>query len=94
MNQADIAPIEEARNLGPTSGAELRSVGIDTLGKLLKLGWEEVFDRWVSAYPNRLNLNALTALIGAVEDCDWRQIPTPLKYEAKVFLKSYRGQVR
>lgn len=83
-------PIEEARNLGPTAGAELRSVGIETLQQLMKLGWEEAFDRLVQAYPNRVNLNMLTALIGAVEDCDWRRLPVSLKGEARVVVSRYR----
>ena len=83
-------PIEEAKNLGPISGAELRSVGIETLEQLQELGWEEVFERWVEAYPERINLNAATALIGAIEGCDWRQVPVSLKAEAKGLINSYR----
>lgn len=85
-----MTPIEQARNLGPTSGAELRSVGIESLEQLIDIGWEEAFEKWVIAYPERVNLNAATALIGAVENCDWREVPASLKSEAKVLVRSYR----
>ncbi len=83
-------PIEKARNLGPTSGAELRSVGIDTLERLVDLGWEEALRRWVIGYPDRINLNAATALIGAVDDVDWREVSPRTKKEARAFLEELR----
>src|SRR5690606_33138575 len=52
-------PIEAAKNLGLVSGAELRSVGIDTLEKLKDLGWEEAFSKLIELYPQRINLNML-----------------------------------
>ena len=76
-------PINKARNLGPLTEAELNSVGINSLEEIIELGWEETFLKLVEIYPERINLNMATALIGAVEDCDWRKVPGPLKSEAK-----------
>ena len=73
-----MAGIEKALNIGPICSAELSSIGIDTVEKLQDLGWEEVFLRWIEAYPERINLNAATGLIGAEEEIDWRSV-TPLK---------------
>lgn len=85
-------PIEVAKNIGPASGVELRSVGIDTVEKLQKMGWEEAFIKLCETHPHRLNLNMLTALIGAVEDQKWNQLEPQLKAEAKQFLRSIKRE--
>ena len=60
-----MTPIEHAKNLGPTTGAELRSVGIATLEQLRELGWEEVWYRLCEAYPHRSHSMCGYALMGA-----------------------------
>ncbi len=83
-------PIEKAKNLGPLTGAELRAVGIESVQQLQALGWEKAFESWVNVFPERVNLNALYALIGAVEELDWREIPADQKQEAKDFIRGFR----
>lgn len=83
-------PVEEALNIGPTTAAELRSIGLDTVEKLKSLGWEEAFTRLCGLYPNRVNLNMLVGLIGAVEEQDWRKIDGSLKAEARAFLQEFK----
>jgi len=80
--------IEKARNLGPVSAAEFRTLGIFSLEQIREMGWQEAFALWVEAYPERLNLNAAAALIGAVEDVDWRKIPPNEKAAARRLLAS------
>ncbi len=84
-------PVEAARNIGPICGSELRAVGISTVGELRRLGWEEAFARWVRRFPERLNQNAARALIGAVEDCDWREVPESMRAEARTLIRSLKG---
>jgi uncharacterized protein YdeI (YjbR/CyaY-like superfamily) len=83
-------PIEKAKNIGAVSGAELRSIGIETVEQLQKAGWEETFYNLCEKYPERANLNMLNALIGAVENVDWRKLSPTLKAQAKGFLNSVK----
>lgn len=81
-------PIEEARNLGPVSGGELRSLGIETVEQLKAMGWEKAFHRLCELYPHRANMNMLKSLIGAVDDVDWRKLDSEQKAEAKAVLSA------
>ena len=76
-------PIKDARNLGPKTADELEALDIFFLDQLEKMGWEESCILWAENFPHRLNLNAFTAIIGAIEDQDWRQIDSDLKRQAK-----------
>ena len=80
-------PIAQARNLGPTSAAEMEAMDIYYLDQITEMGWEEFCIRYVELFPHRLNLNAFTAIIGAVEDQDWRKVDPHLKAEAKALMK-------
>ena len=80
-------PIENARNLGPLTASELESIGISTLEQLRDLGWETVCIRYAEAYPERLNLNAFTSVIGAIEDRDWRAINSDSKARARELIR-------
>jgi hypothetical protein len=84
-------PIEDARNLGPSTGKELRELGIDSLGKLREIGWVEACMQMVSENPNRINLNLFTAIIGAIHEQDWRAIDPELKQQAKELLKTIKN---
>lgn len=76
-------PIEEGKNLGPMTGVELRSIGIETIEQLKRQGWEQVFQKLVALYPHRLNLNMLYSLAGATYDVNRRQLDPDLKVECK-----------
>lgn len=62
-----MTPIESALNIGPVSSAELRSIGIDSVEALEDLGWEEAYERWVQAFPDRIHTMAARALFGAAQ---------------------------
>lgn len=76
--------------LGPITSAELRSLGLDSAETIRNLGWEEVFLRWIEAYPARLNLNAAAGLIGVVEGVPWQQISPSEKQRARALIASLR----
>lgn len=86
-------PIAEGKNLGPVTEAELGSIGINTIEQIRSLGWEEVCERYSEAYPERLNLNAFAAIIGAIEGQDWRKIDPQLKDQARKLIRRLRRQV-
>ena len=75
--------IEDAKNLGPVSAAEMQALGVEYLDQIEEMGWEEFCIRYVELFPSRLNLNAFTAIIGALHDQDWRSVDPGLKSEAK-----------
>jgi len=83
-------PIEQARNLGPVTGAELRTIGIDTLEQLQSIGWEDAYLRLLERYPDRLHLMMCYALIGAVHEVDFRRIPAGEKALAKALNRELR----
>jgi hypothetical protein len=83
MGTRASTPIDRARNLGPVSAGELAAVGITTREQLVELGWEQAFVRLVRAFPHRCHLNMCCALIGAVEDLDWRRLPPSLATDAR-----------
>lgn len=87
-------PVEVAKNIGPLTGIELRSVGIETVEQLKSLGWEKCFYKLVELYPHRINLNMIYGLIGAVEDVSYLKLDPELKSEARTFLKQYKSEFR
>ena len=66
-------PIENLRNLGPTSGVWLREVGITTIAELERLGPTLAF-RLVKSKQPKASLNLLWALAAGLQDCDWREV--------------------
>lgn len=67
-------PLTNARNIGPVTARELATLGIESLEELSALGWRKACMLYASAYPNRANANAFAAILGAVEDKDWRAV--------------------
>ncbi len=84
-------PIEEARNLGPSSGNALRNVGIDTLEKLISIGWKQACLTVALECPKTINMNFFMSIIGAISDKDWRNIDPKLKEEAKALLNDLKN---
>ncbi|MEC9281552.1 MAG: TfoX/Sxy family DNA transformation protein [Bdellovibrionota bacterium] len=84
--------IENAKNIGPITAAELKNVGVKSLQKLKEIGAEEAFQLVIDQYPERLNFNFLLALSGACNDLDWREIPAKEKESLKIFIKKIKIQ--
>jgi hypothetical protein len=85
-----MAQNQRVRNLGPTTRRELRRISVRSRDDLAGLGWQEVCLRWVELFPQRLNLNAFAAIIGAMEDVDWRAIDPAKKEEARLLVNKLR----
>lgn len=85
-------PAHKIKNMGPICTAELESIGITSTAQIQKLGWEEVFLKYISFYPSRLNLNLLTALIGSEYDQDWRKLDPELKAQARSYIKKLKSR--
>ncbi len=77
-------------NLGPKTTQEMASIGITTRAELKAEGWESAFRRLIARYPDRLNLNMASALIGAISGKDWREISAKQKESAKHLIKALK----
>ena len=71
-------PIGNLRNLGPTSAAWLREVGLTTISELERLG-PAVAYRLVKQKQPKASLNLLWALAAGIIDCDWRELTESTK---------------
>jgi hypothetical protein len=91
---AGSTPIEEAKNLGPMTGAEFRTLGIETVEQLKSLGWEKAFMMWINHYPHRLHTMAGYAVIGAVHDQAYKKLDPEYKAEIKSFIKDLKSELR
>lgn len=75
--------IEQARNIGPTVGAELRTCGIITVEHLSALGWQEAWARLCAQHPARMHLVCGYALLGAELSLDYRDLTPAQKDEVR-----------
>lgn len=66
-------PIENLRNLGPTSGHWLRQIGITTIAELERFGPTLAY-RLVKAKQPNASLNLLWAMAAGLKDQDWRDL--------------------
>jgi hypothetical protein len=71
-------PIENLRNLGPTSAAWLREAGIATIAELERLG-SVVAYRLVKQRQPRASLNLLWGLAAGLAGVDWQDLPESRK---------------
>lgn len=66
-------PIEQLRNLGPTSASWLRECSIASVEELRRLGAGLAYQIVRERYP-RASLNLLWALAAGLENRDWRSL--------------------
>ncbi|HLF72889.1 MAG TPA: TfoX/Sxy family protein [Anaerolineales bacterium] len=71
------------KNIGPKSRQWLASVGVHTLDDVVRLGVVETYKRVRAAYPEKVSLNLLYALQGALLDLPWNEVPPDIKEELK-----------
>jgi DNA transformation protein len=72
-SESDLSePIENLRNLGPTSGAWLREVGITTISELERLG--PVLAYRLVKKQSKASLHLLWALAAGLLDRAWREL--------------------
>ena len=91
----DQRTIGQMRNLGPACEAHLNAAGIFTAADVAKLGVEETYERMVVAQMKTrkrvvIHPAYLYAFYGALEDCDWREVPPAKKNEFKAICDRLR----
>jgi DNA transformation protein len=62
------------RNIGPVSEKWLAEIGIYTIADLRAAGAVPTYKLLKEIYPQRVSLNLLWGLEGAVRDIDWRDL--------------------
>jgi DNA transformation protein and related proteins len=67
------AALAELRGLGPVSTQMLASVGITTAKQLRQADLYTLYAKIKAKHP-RASINLLYGMMGAAEDCDWRDI--------------------
>ena len=75
-----MGELRSLRGLGPSSERALERIGITTTQELMALGAIETFRR-LRADNQSVSVNFLYALVGAIEDTDWREIARERRYE-------------
>ncbi len=70
-----MASLISLRNIGPKSAQWLKAVGIQTAEDLSEVGAVEAYQRTKEAFPDKVSLNMLYALQGALLDLPWSELP-------------------
>ncbi|GAB4577572.1 MAG: TfoX/Sxy family protein [Anaerolineales bacterium] len=78
-----MTPIKKLPNIGPKSAQWLEAVGIKTLDDLEELGAVEAYRRVKAAFPERVSLNMLWGLQGALLDLPWNELSPEMKEKLK-----------
>jgi hypothetical protein len=84
-------PIELTPNIGQTLAAELRSVGIDSLEALVRVGFWDAWQQVRRANPDRDALPACLALAGAVAGVRWNHLPPRVRADIRQRVKAARA---
>ena len=79
------------RNIGPKTRSWLHEVGIHTLADLEDLGAVEAYKRLKVAFPDKVSLNALYGLQGAILNIHWNALPPDMKAELVALVKESQG---
>ncbi len=84
-----MAKISELRGLGEISAAMLAEVGIDSEADLNRIGPVEAFVMVRDQTDHSPSKNLLYAMIGALEDKDWKTIAREQKSSLVYSLEGY-----
>ena len=84
-------PIELTPNIGQSLAAELRSLGIDTLEALVRVGFWDAWQQVRRANPDRDALPACLALAGAVAGVRWNHLPPRVRADIRQRVKAARA---
>ena len=71
--------LQTVRNIGPKTISWLHAVGIHTQAELEDLGAVEAYKRLKAAFPDKVSLNALYGLQGAILNIPWNALPLDMK---------------
>lgn len=84
-------PIELTPNIGQSLAAELKSVGIDSLEALVRVGFWDAWQQVRRANPDRDALPACLALAGAVAGVRWNHLPPRVRADIRQRVKAARA---
>ena len=84
-------PIEHIPNIGQALAAELRSVGIDSLEALMRVGFWDAWLQLRRANPERNSVPACLALAGAVAGVRWNHLPPKVRADIRQRVKAVRA---
>jgi hypothetical protein len=82
--------ITDLKNLGPSSEKEFHKAGIQTADQFIKMGWKKAFQKLTVVNPKNRHSIFAYALIGALKNVQWNQIPEEDKLEARTFAQSLK----
>lgn len=82
--------IRDLKGLGPKSEEQLRQVNINTPDELRAIGPVEAFIVLSELAGSNPSLNFLYALVGAVEDRDWRDVAREDRASLLLALEGHR----
>ena len=83
-------PLELTPNIGENLAADLRSVGIDSLESLVRVGFWDAWQQLRRANPERDGLAACLALAGAVAGVRWNHLPPRVRADIRQRVKAAR----
>jgi DNA transformation protein len=87
----DVTPIEQTPNIGRLLAAELKSVGIDSLEALMRVGFWDAWLQLRRANPERDAVPACLALAGAVAGVRWNHLPPKVRADIRQRVKAVRA---
>lgn len=88
MSRDTTSPLTGMRNLGPRTTLWLASIGITTPSRLRRVGPVAVYVRLKRAHRG-VSLNALYALVGAVEDLHWTEVRRTCRLDLLLAVDDY-----
>ncbi len=75
--------LRDLKNIGPRTESWLHAIEVYNLDDLERLGAVEVYRRLREHFPDRVSINALYALQGAILNLPWNDLPPELKAELR-----------
>ena len=84
-------PIESTPNIGRQLATDLRSINIDSLEALMRVGFWDAWQQLRRANPERNSLPACLALAGAVAGVRWNHLPPKVRADIRQRVKAVRA---
>ncbi|MCL2383543.1 MAG: TfoX/Sxy family protein [Oscillospiraceae bacterium] len=85
-----MAELTSLRNIGKEFDRKLKSIGVNSVEELTRIGCRETFARLKLKYPE-LCLVHLYALQGAIDDVEYNQLSEQTKQELKEFNDQWKS---
>jgi TfoX-like protein len=79
MSSKPVDELLAIKNIGPKTISWLHEVGIHTQADLEDLGAVEAYKQLKAAFPDKVSLNALYGLQGAILNIHWNALPPDMK---------------